>query len=237
MCETKNLKNNLTLVSVYFPHSVKINELKGELNRLLFLLDNKVNVIICGDFNARNKAFGDSLDSVRGRTIKQIFEESTFKCLNDGNPTFKRYFNDDKPGSVLDLSFTNSNITLNWSVLNTVIGGSHHFPILIKIHDNTNKGRFFIAKNKLMSNIKQIKLSSNINEIQRDLKHQIKSSTYKLNKNQSPKIWWSEELNKLYRLKQAAQKIFEANKNNINASRLKSAIANFRNAAKTAKKK
>lgn len=139
ICETINLSKNLTLVSVY-------SLLKIELEKLLVFLENKPNVLICGDFNARSKNFGDKCDTVRGSMVKQIFEDSIFKCLNDGDATFKKCLTDNSIGSVLDLSFTNSSLISSWKVLKTIIGGSHHFPILIKTEIDANTKYNFLAK-------------------------------------------------------------------------------------------
>ncbi|XP_075150797.1 uncharacterized protein LOC142224905 [Haematobia irritans] len=73
-------------------------------------------------------------------------------------------------------------------------------------------------------------------DIQNCFKSEIKKSTFTLIKNRVPKKWWNKEVDKLYRLKQAAQKTFDLKKDNINASKLHQAIKNFQNAAKRAKK-
>lgn len=96
ICQTTNLTNNLTLVSVYFPHSVKCATIKNELVKLISLVENRPNTLICGDFNARHSAYGDIYVSQRGKTIKEIFDTTNFRCLNDGGYTFKR----NNPGTV-----------------------------------------------------------------------------------------------------------------------------------------
>lgn len=83
---------------------------------------------------------------------------------------------DNNPGSVLDLSFTNTYLTISWNVLKTVIGGRHHFPILIILHRNSCLGQPFLAKKKLLVNIRQLNLPSNIGDIQKDLSNKIKNA-------------------------------------------------------------
>lgn len=142
ICQTTNLTNNLTLVSVYFPHSVKCATIKNELVKLISLVENRPNTLICGDFNARHSAYGDIYVSQRGKTIKEIFDATNFRCLNDGGYTFKKNITD-LNGSVLDLSFSNSNLQIQWKIFNAMIGGSHHFPITLTFNSIKNKGQKF----------------------------------------------------------------------------------------------
>lgn len=52
------------------------------------------NVVLLGDFNARNSCWGDKIRNNRGigRILEIIIQDSTFNCLNDGSCTFKKDF-------------------------------------------------------------------------------------------------------------------------------------------------
>lgn len=227
ICETTNLSTNFTIVSVYFPHSVKGNEIKNELFKLLTFLNGKSNVIIAGDFNARNKDFGDSFTTVRGKAVKTIFDDSIFRCINTGKKTFKKSLTDNSQGSVLDLTFTNIASDISWEATNTTIGGSHHYPIIIKINNCTTKPKQFLAKRHLLKSLMKIKLTPNIHEIQSTMQSTIKNSTFKISQNKIPKPWWDENVERCYRLKVAAQKSFDLCKSGENSGKLLQALKNL----------
>lgn len=235
ICQTLNLSTNVTLVSVYFPHSVKCNVLKDELIKLLVFLEGKLNVFICGDFNARSKTYGDVFDTVRGSAVKSLFEGSTFRCLNDGNITFKKSLIDNSTGSVLDLSFTNTSMPISWKVLTSTIGGSHHFPILCTINSIEMRKQSFLAKKNLMKNLASVKINAEVSDIQAILKNEIKKSTFTISE-KIPKSWWNVNVEKHLRLKIAAEEKFKNYKNATNAEKLTESIKDFKKAVKKAKK-
>ncbi|XP_058987522.1 RNA-directed DNA polymerase from mobile element jockey isoform X1 [Musca domestica] len=235
VCETTNLCPNFTFVSVYFPHSVKSNHLKRELSKLFTLLEGKPNVFIAGDFNARCRDYGDIFDTVRGSTVKTLFDGSIFRCINDGSATFKKNLYDNSPGSVLDLTFTNSAYHFTWKVQNITIGGSHHKPILLDISNIKHKEKTFLAKKHLLNNICNLHIGTDMHTIQSELSHQVKNSTFAIGPKTKFNSWWNEDLKRLLRLKDAAEKKFESYKNTENALNAIEAKNNFRNAVKKAK--
>lgn len=184
---------------------------------------------------ARHSAFGDSFVSQRGKTIKEIFDNSNFQCLNDGSYTFKKNIND-LSGSVLDLSFTNSILPIQWKTFKNMIGGSHHFPVILNINNTKCKGQTFLAKKQLMKKLSTIQLNTNFQEIHSVIKSEIKKSTYTLKGNKTPKVWWDSYVEKQYRLQIAAQKTYDMHSNDINARNLIKMIKNFKNAVQFAKK-
>lgn len=235
ICQTTNLNNNLTLVAVYFPHSVKSITIKNELEKITSFLNSNPNTFICGDFNARHSAFGDFFDSQRGKMLKEFFDYSNFRCLNDGSYTFKKRINDNT-GSVLDLSFTNSTLSLSWKVQKTIIGGSHHLPIILKLSDTICNGKKFLAKKKLIRNLAILKLNPDFEEINFAMQAEIKKATYVIDNKRNPKPWWDPFVEKQFRLQVAAQKKYDLHSNDTNALNLFQAIKNFKNATKYAKR-
>lgn len=235
ICQTTNLSQNLTIVSVYFPHSVKSNVLKTEVSKLLIFLNGKSNVIIGGDFNARCKAYGDVFDTVRGSTVQTLMDSSAFRCVNDGSATFKKNLFDNSFGSVLDLTFTNMSSNFNWNVKNTSIGGSHHRPILINIDNFTSKQQYFLAKKHLFKNLSNLKIDSNMNDIQSKLKSTIKNSTFLITAETKFQTWWNNDITILLRQKEAAEQKFDRYKTTENALSAINAISKFKKAVKCAK--
>lgn len=75
-----------------------------------------------------------------------------------------------------------------------------------------------------------------MNEIQSTLQNEIKDSQFIQSHNSIPKPWWNPTVEKLCKLKVAAQKSFDIHKNKHNANTLHNAIANFQNDIKSAKK-
>ncbi|XP_075165290.1 uncharacterized protein LOC142237772 [Haematobia irritans] len=69
------------------------------------------------------------------------------------------------------------------------------------------------------------------------LKIEIENATFKITPKRTPKAWWNDSVERLYRLRQAAQKRFDFCKSSSNAENLQQAIANLRNAIKFAKRK
>lgn len=136
ICQSLNLSKNLTIASIYIPQSVPTKIFELELTKLLNFLDTKSNVFLCGDFNARSRTFGDSINSPRGNVLGSLIDNSGFHHLNNGKITFKASFMDPTcHGSVLDLTFTNTTLNVNWNIQQTLIGGSHHLPIHINIDE------------------------------------------------------------------------------------------------------
>lgn len=82
--KTSNLQRNVVIVSVYFPPTTSNTCFIEEVSKLLLFLENFQNVILCGDFNARNEAWGDNLTSIKGRELRMLITEAGFLCLNNG---------------------------------------------------------------------------------------------------------------------------------------------------------
>ena len=61
------------------------------------------NIFVCGDFNAPLYELNCSYDSENGEKLLNIFDEGTFKLLNNGYHTYQSF--DGKRKNMLDLHF------------------------------------------------------------------------------------------------------------------------------------
>lgn len=208
IARTTNLRHNLVIVSVYFPPSVKTNDFKMEMERLLLCIESYKNVILMGDFNARNTIWGDGISSRRGSVLEELIMETTLKSCNNGKITFKR--NMFSAGSVLDLTFISADLSGRWDVSEGYLGGSRHFPILLEL-DTFGLGlKKFLAKNKLIEALNNTELEPNFDSIHETISNEIKYATFVLEGNRAPKYWWNNNLTVLFRKQLAATK--KANK-------------------------
>ncbi|XP_058984266.1 uncharacterized protein LOC131805046 [Musca domestica] len=173
ICQIINMSNNITIASIYFPHSIRASEIKYELEKLLCFLESRTDVLICGDFNARHSCYGDSFDSHRGNIVKSFFDSSNFYTPYNGNFTFKKR-STDTTGSVLDLSFTNTTLTTSWKVQPFTIGGSHHYPIVINIGISNITNQRFLAKKKLLKSVNNANINPRFDDIHATFKDEIK---------------------------------------------------------------
>lgn len=87
--KTTNLARNYVVASIYFPPSTPFVIFVEEMTKLASFLERFDNVILCGDFNARNTCWGDHVTSRKGKELEIIMLESGFVNLNNGDPTFE----------------------------------------------------------------------------------------------------------------------------------------------------
>ncbi|XP_073831714.1 uncharacterized protein [Musca autumnalis] len=202
--KTTNLRRNYVFASIYFPPSVTYDDFKSEVERLFGFLDKFDNVVLCGDFNARNQAWGDHVTSRKGKELELLALEAGFSCVNNGKETFKR--NNDSQGSVLDLSFVSSGIATKWDVLEGYFGGSHHFPVTLEVDFGAVRTSKFLHKSKLMKELSKLELEPNFTKIEEVMTEEVKAATKDLRTNWSPKYWWNNELTVAYRRQLATVK-------------------------------
>lgn len=195
--ETKNLNPSIIICSIYFPPNLGICDFNNEMNRILNFFEPYNNVFLIGDFNARALAWGDSIDSNRGKHLRNIIQNSFFHSLNGGSYTYKRDTRSES-GSVLDLAFSNSAISCSWAVDPIQIGGSHHFPITLEMNAISRTPKRFMAKRKLLDSLKEIECESNIHDLESKMQDEINNATYTTRTNRVPKAWWNEGLGKIH---------------------------------------
>ena len=122
------------IVSIYIPPDATLNQ-QG-VTRLFNSIANLNNLILTGDFNAHNSAWGSDLSDNRGKHIADIINNYDLNILNS-RTSGTRIFKDDFRGrfSSPDITFVTSDIFFKcqWKVLDA--RGSDHLPIVITIND------------------------------------------------------------------------------------------------------
>ncbi|XP_058987128.1 probable RNA-directed DNA polymerase from transposon BS isoform X3 [Musca domestica] len=231
--KTSNLQRNVVIVSVYFPPTTSNTCFIEEVSKLLLFLENFQNVILCGDFNARNEAWGDNLTSIKGRELRMLITEAGYLCLNNGKKTFKGGSN--SQGSVPDLTFLSNVSGGNWNVLDGHFGGSRHLPITFEIKAEKPKGQNFLHKAKLMKALGELELEPDMLAIEDAISSEIKAASNNLNANRSPKYWWNDSLSVAYRNQLAALKKARKYPNYQNLSKASQEVENWKMKVKTAK--
>ena len=144
---------SFNLINIYNPGE-KINRL--EYNALFAVQ----NVIICGDFNSKNKIWGSITTDHNGKILEELMDDNDLYLLNDGTGTHISYCGNQTP---LDLTFVSNNLAniSNWNVQKDSLG-SDHFLVKIELYqsnkiikDNTwnnNSWNYKKAKWTLFSN-------------------------------------------------------------------------------------
>ncbi|XP_073820295.1 uncharacterized protein [Musca autumnalis] len=183
---------------------MSFEDFKYEVSKLLQFLEHFENVLLCGDFNARNSCWGDHVVSRKGKELEIATAEANLVCVNNGNFTFKR--NRDSRGSVLDLTFTSAGLNVQWNVLEGHWGGSCHLPISLVIEGHGARQGRFLHKKKLISSLNKLDLEPDFAAIEDLISDEIKAATSKLDNNRTPKYWWNDQLATQYRLQLAAMK-------------------------------
>ena len=123
-------KRKLHIVNIYNPPN---NEIRAEEYNKLFKLQN---AILIGDFNAKNRSWGNPKENREGVALEKLIDEHDFVVINTGEPTFQR---NEGGTSILDLTIVANNLALkcNWNIINDTCG-SDHMPIHIKVFDRAN---------------------------------------------------------------------------------------------------
>lgn len=67
---TLNLDNNFVICSVYFKPDMAVAEFIDSIYNIFDFLEIYENVIICGDFNARSKLWGDPTGNIKSLRLK-----------------------------------------------------------------------------------------------------------------------------------------------------------------------
>ncbi|XP_017483808.1 PREDICTED: uncharacterized protein LOC108372590 isoform X2 [Rhagoletis zephyria] len=165
------------------------------------------NLLILGDFNAKNRVWGESVGNFEGKLIFNEIRKVGFMCLNDDTNTFSEARNNSFVESVLDLSFTNSHFNILWSCSPAYVGGSHHHPISIVIEGIKRVSRPFICKYKHMKALSSIQGTCDSGDVVVAIKQEISKATVDLNTVKfTPKEWWNKDLRRMYRRLLASRK-------------------------------
>lgn len=124
-----------TIISAYVAPGRANSWDAGDLNKIALKCPG--HLMLCGDFNAHNSAWGDRRTTARGRSLECVTSSLHLEALNDGTETYvRRGVND----SVLDLSFAPPDVAANWTP-QPDSWGSDHIPINI-VSPNASKPKY-----------------------------------------------------------------------------------------------
>ncbi|OXU26991.1 hypothetical protein TSAR_006854 [Trichomalopsis sarcophagae] len=138
---THNLESNavsiitsqgeLLIVSVYRPPNSPFDNI--HLQRLLSSIDSFSSILLAGDFNCHNAAWGSSSTCNLGDYLLNFLSDNNLLIANNGSPTYLNRRNPDNP-SCLDLAFISPHLfsICSWSVLEDNLL-SDHYPISITL--------------------------------------------------------------------------------------------------------
>lgn len=216
----KILNNNIHLISIYVNPKIPVLEFYLKWNDLLQKISKLQNVVLGGDLNAHNTAWGANKINYRGKEILKTINSSNLNIINNGKPTHYPTNLAMKP-SAIDLSIVSKNLVRNtlWNVTDSKFGGNHQIIIfsLFSDLDILENNRKTIMKNKVYKDFKKITCNkfNDFEEFQNIAKNIIHKNSKKNQYN--PKIWWSDELSQSYKTKCEARRIFnqKSDKNNL----------------------
>lgn len=204
IAKTTNLKHNIKIVATYFPpNAINNNDFEQIINNLFSFLEREQDVFIAGDMNARCIDFGDSVDKSRGTMLKHLIDQSEYKLLNNGSPTFVNLQGTTKYSSVLDITLTNSIKEIRWKTLDTRITASHHLPIHIEMEIVQQNISNFICTKTLKVKLKKVNIQADIHNITDTIQEEIRKCTINIS-NRTPKGWWNSETEKYFKIYKAA---------------------------------
>jgi hypothetical protein len=128
-------RNQAYTVIVLYSHPSKqlnMNTLYNLIMQLQLINGNTNNIIIGGDFNAHNPAWGSNQSNGKGKTVLDFIAKHDLILLNDGSVT--RIGNINQQHSAINLTIVSSNIGIDcdWITYQDAMG-SDHIPILTTI--------------------------------------------------------------------------------------------------------
>lgn len=242
---TTNLKDNLTLITVYISPNRSNDEIKIKFNTLIKTFNNVQNTIIAGDINVHNPLWGrNSKLDYRGTFIADFINLSNFIVLNNGDHT---YISDSSGNtSAIDITLAHINIArdIEWFKTFETLD-SDHFVLRInylteKINHQIIKPKIIINYKNLEVDILSIKLENihTIRDFELILEDLLKKHTIQVTTNNKyvPKYWWNNYINNLWLIKTYKLKLFNKYKNDYTKIEYKKAKAKLKLNIKKSKK-
>ena len=245
--------DHIIIVTVYSPPRPKSARHTSNTfwNQFFSYVDQFNNLIVCGDFNAKNDLWNSTGDHDKeGDKIVNALINSNLSCLNNGEITFGK--NVSSLGSTLDLTFISPSLSskCQWNVIDDKFD-SDHFPISLSFNKilrpyvvcrpqiYLKKVDWTLFKLKCENSVISISPDSSTESAYNDLIDEIKSALlesgaeFRDKKNVKKStfcFWWSVKCDQLILEKKQA---FTQYKNNPSAANLIS----FQNICKDVKKK
>lgn len=243
--QTVNLDKNLILVSIYLkPESNRDERIKAnrDLKKMFEWINNKINVILGGDWNAHSRMWGCVGNNARGNLLSELITESDLILLNDGRPT--KVANLRGTANALDLTMASRGLAeqISWEVSEENLGSDHY---MIEVRMQSNK--IFMEKKELMNEKNWIKKMNeslekknleNCEELEREIER-INHDCVKVVDMKEIKIkeWWNEEIKYWHERKRKALRDFNRVICRQNLINLKFCTAKIKKAIRRAKRK
>ena len=213
----------LLIASIYISRSHNIAEpqIKSLLDELL---SSKLPVLILGDFNAYNTAWGCESTDARGKTLLSSFDIKNLNILNSGDPTCISNMSQ----TPIDLSICSPCLSpsIEWSILESPYG-SDHYPIKLSVLKNIEpiqscKSNYNMKKchwptytnHKSWSKLTHIRnTNDSLQNLYQCIEEALQDSTptYKTGRF-FPKPWWSLKLQDAFEDRENAFSKFKRNK-------------------------
>lgn len=212
--KTTNLPLNLTLLSVYVPAKKKeLPEwvIRQDLLELAKFARTLKDCLVGGDFNAFNPAWGSSYSDMRGILL---YDEMEDLCLlNDGSPT--RIPSPKTKANPLDLTWVSSSILerIEWEVTTENLGSDHliiRIEISLAMNTEEIKVKAKVDDDEFKKGIEELdldgieNLADFIEEIDKLRTKATKKPQTMKNPKFVPKSYWTEEINRMHKLKKSA---------------------------------
>lgn len=221
---------NYIIFSVYISPNIPVDEFVGYLNELEECVRRNVHdgrytkdVLIGGDFNAKNPWWGGEKLDARGSQLQEFASSNELDFLNVGNtPTCVRH----NGVSYIDITIANESVinkSPTWIVKEDVSLSDHNF-ITIDIPYNNNsqahtkkmykKGVTNMrAFNTMFSNLIETD-EINANNCIRHLKEAYNANTplIECDKNNNPPYWWDAEIESLVMDAKKLRRIYQRNR-------------------------
>lgn len=240
-------KFKIKFISIYIKPNSNNNRIKKAFNKILADNENEPHVLIGGDVNCHNDLWEDySTNDKNGKSIAEIITNSNSFCtLNDGTHTYCNLSRNYT--SAIDITIATGPLAslASWEVGENLT--SDHLAIVTKIKNpqpTPNNGRKETLNiHNLKKSIDQLETFDlnnihNFQELNDLLTTTISNNTKQVTYTQKfkPKPWWTEEINRLWQIKNHKQRLFNIFKNPNTAIELRKSNNKLKNAIKASKK-
>ena len=238
------MHRDVTICSVYLPPGIALP--LSELRRLMLELPSPV--VLLGDFNAHNSAWGSENTDTRGRLLESFIHDHSLCVLNSGTRT--HFTLPSGQTSVLDLSIVSPDLTslFAWDVHDEPLG-SDHFPVWLKflgqpvMGNRPRKWKFDKADWAKFENDLDAAILARGEEISAEEFTSLvlevaagcipRTSSFPRH---TPVPWWSDDCKKALRARKRAFKAFDRNCTVENLIAFRKARASARRVVKDAKR-
>ena len=235
-----NIGREYTVCNIYIPPSQTINA--SEILNLTSQLPTPF--LLLGDFNARNRLWGDTIENQHGRIVREFLLQTDNIVLNTGAPT--HFHIQTATESCIDLSIASPDVALDfeWSPAEDTYNSDHYPIILNKLNPETNSF-YRINFNFEKADWSKFRLATTVPDALSDnsadindltlcftelvMKAALESIPVKNSNNQRyPIPWWSKECSRAHKARKQALRKYKRTKATEDKVALNRATAKFK---------